>query len=119
MVKNKKLGFKQPDNQVNDQPVAPIEIPKVVDELDGFKVGNKYWFSYRDNENCFGRLTTIFPGNEKNPPSASVFEEMLYQHYVCVPLNILRNDQIGTKIKRRAVRHKDPKPPKPKKKFGR
>lgn len=114
MAKNKKLGFKKPEDSVTDEQIVPAELPKTVDELNGYKVGTQYWFQYRDNDNCFGRLTTIFPGNDRIPPSVTIFEEMTYQHYVCVPLSVLRNEQIGTKVKRRIVRHKDPKPPKKK-----
>lgn len=109
----RKVNRKIPDpidqNEVDERPTYTFSPTPTVPELDGFKVGTHYWFSYRDNENCYGKLATIFPGTETIPPSVSIYEEMVWQHYVNVPITSLRTCQVGTRIKRRRVLGSKPK----------
>jgi hypothetical protein len=107
---SKKLDLDQLDPIVIDRdPVTPYVPVVTVPEMNGFKVGEHYWFTYRGNENCYGKLTAIFPGNEKIEPSVSIYEEMVSQRYVSVVLSVLRTAQTDGKVKRRSLRPSAPK----------
>ena len=112
-----------PRKKKNSDQIDPIEIdlPKstyvhvpvvTTTEMNGFKVGEHYWFTYRDNENCYGKLAAIFPGNEKIEPSVSIYEEMVNQRFVSVLLSVLRTAQTDGKVKRRSQRASTSKPKK-------
>lgn len=110
--------IKVESNSIGSDPIdqqgiqfTPHTPPPTLNELNGFQIGGHYWFTYRNSENCYGKLGMIHPAGETYEASASIYDELLYQRFVSVPISALRTHQVGDKIKRKSIR-----PPKPKKK---
>lgn len=95
-------------------PVPSIqEVILPILERKGFKVNEKYWFSYHNDKNCFGRLAIITEAHVGQVEAATIFDEMIHHKYVTVYIDSLRTEAIGTPRRKieRTVKVKPKKKP--------
>ena len=95
------------DPSTGEWVLAPRNIPPPTLAIGDIKVGDSFWFIYRDNPNCYGRVNSLHPATEKCEACATLFEGIMLQMFVTVPLTSLRQESTGRVKKRRHSRAKD------------
>lgn len=82
-------------DQVKEEPIIQTL------EFNGIKVGESYWFEYRGNKNCFGKVACIHPPTPTSEAAVSIYDETIFDKYVCALLSSLRPEPIGNVKKKR------------------
>lgn len=72
----------------------------IVNEFDGFKLDNDYWFEYQGNPNCVGKIVGLYPIG-KSDCEVSIYETSQHCKYVNVWISALRQDIGDVVIKRK------------------
>lgn len=72
----------------------------IINEFDGFKLDNMYWFEYQGNPNCVGKIVGLYPV-DKSDCEVSIYETSVHCKYVNVWISALREDIGDVTIKRK------------------